>query len=81
MQVSWSMGACFDMADLHLWEGARLEAEVMFAEAPAPEGVPLASGARMVELPCGVEVEFEEPDENHVVIVRASWPSPPRGNY
>jgi hypothetical protein len=66
------------MADLHLGEEARAESEAMFAEAPAPDGVLLTSGARMVELPCGVEIEFVEPDENHVVIVQASWPSSPK---
>ncbi len=67
------------MTDLHLWEEARAESETMFAEAPAPDGVLLASGARMVELPCGVEIEFVEPDDDHIVIVQASWPSPPKG--
>lgn len=81
MQVSWSYTAAFDMADRSLWEKVKAQSETMFAEAPAPDGVLLASGARMVELPCGVEIEFVEPSEDRVVVLRASWLPPLESGY
>ena len=74
MRVSWSKSAPFGMTDPRLWGEVKDQTETVFAEAPAPDGVPLASGARMIELPCGVEIEFMELDEDHVIIVQASWP-------
>lgn len=74
MQVSWSHTAAFGMADHPLREEVKAQSETMFAEAPAPDGVSLGAGIRMIELPCGVEIEFVETDKDHVAILRASWP-------
>lgn len=60
MQVSWSKAAAFEAADSVGWAQAESEALTMFADSSVlGMARRVAHGLLSVELPCGLEVDFE----------------------
>lgn len=69
MRVSWSKAAAFAAADAVTWAVAESEAITMFAGDSVPAGAVYSTiGLKTVELPCGLEVDFEEIDGARVHI-------------
>lgn len=61
MRISWLESAKQDVENAEPALRARVESElpVAFADSVPANAVSTASGVLMVELPCGVEVDFE----------------------
>lgn len=77
MQVSWSKAAAFAAADAVTWTVAESEAITMFAGDSIPAGAAYSTvGLKTVELPCGLEVDFEEIDGGRVHIQWAQKDEP-----
>lgn len=72
MDVSWSKAAAFDAAEAVTWKVAESEAKTVFSEDSVPGGAVMSStDLQMVELPCGLETDFEVVDGNRIHIMWA----------